>query len=212
MVSGFWCSNLLFFAGMNIFAHNMDKGYTSGAHFDKQDFTANVLPLAEYEQCTFTGCNFAAVNLTDFVFVDCTFNECNLSSAVLNNAAFRKVFFSHCKMLGLHFDRSNPFLPEFGFEYCTLNFSTFYSMKLKHTRFTQCTLHECDFTATDLTQAVLEECDLAGAVFDRSTLVKADLSTAFNYSIDPELNSIKGAKFSLHGLPGLLGKYGIDIS
>lgn len=189
----------------------MSKGYTSGQHFDKQDFATSVLPLAEYEQCTFTGCNFSTVNLTDFIFVDCTFKECNLSSAVVNNSAFRNVFFSHCKMLGLHFDRCNPFLPEFGFEHCTLNFSTFYRLKLKKTKFTHCTLHECDFTETDLTLAVLEECDLAGAVFDHSTLVQADLSTAFNYSIDPELNTIKGARFSLQGLPGLLGRYEIEI-
>ena len=42
-------------------------------------------------------------------------------------------------------------------------------------------------------------------------LEKADFRGAFNYSLDPELNRIKGARFSPAGLAGLLGKYGIRI-
>ena len=190
----------------------MEKGYTTGVHFDKQDFTATPLPADEYEQCTFTHCNFSAVNLANYIFADCTFNECNLSTVVLNNTAFRNVIFTHCKMLGMHMERCNPFLLEVAFSHCLLSLSTFYRLQLKRTKFSHCILHECDFTETDLTQAVLEECDLAGAVFDHSILVKADLSTAINYTIDPELNNIKGAKFSLHGLPGLLGRYDIEIN
>jgi hypothetical protein len=41
--------------------------------------------------------------------------------------------------------------------------------------------------------------------------VKADLSTSFNYQIDPERNKLKGARFSLHGIGGLLHKYDIKI-
>jgi hypothetical protein len=40
---------------------------------------------------------------------------------------------------------------------------------------------------------------------------KADFRSAFNYSINPEINRIKKAKFSLTGLQGLLGKYDIEI-
>ena len=42
-------------------------------------------------------------------------------------------------------------------------------------------------------------------------LEKADFRGAINYSIDPELNQLKGASFSTAGLGGLLGKYGIRI-
>ncbi|OQA01530.1 MAG: hypothetical protein BWY70_00347 [Bacteroidetes bacterium ADurb.Bin408] len=45
----------------------------------------------------------------------------------------------------------------------------------------------------------------------RTNLEKADLRTAFNYIIDPELNHIKKARFSLRGISGLLAKYNIDI-
>ena len=32
-----------------------------------------------------------------------------------------------------------------------------------------------------------------------------------NFGIDPELNQLKKAKFSIVGIPGLLNKYGIEI-
>ena len=45
----------------------------------------------------------------------------------------------------------------------------------------------------------------------RMILEKADFSTAYNYVIDPELNTIRKAKFSIAGITGLLHKYDIDI-
>lgn len=40
---------------------------------------------------------------------------------------------------------------------------------------------------------------------------KVDFRTAFNYSMGPEINRIKKAKFSISGISGLLDKYDIDI-
>jgi hypothetical protein len=42
-------------------------------------------------------------------------------------------------------------------------------------------------------------------------LKNADLSTSYNFTIDPENNVIKRAKFSVHGLPGLLAKFDIKV-
>jgi hypothetical protein len=52
---------------------------------------------------------------------------------------------------------------------------------------------------------------LTGAVFDRTGLEKADFREALNFRIDPETNRIKGARFDLDGLPGLLVKWGIKV-
>jgi len=52
---------------------------------------------------------------------------------------------------------------------------------------------------------------LAGSIFDNSVLEKTDFTTASNYSIDPEINRIKKAKFSLPAVVGLLNKYDIVI-
>ena len=72
-------------------------------------------------------------------------------------------------------------------------------------------MQETDFAECDLTEAVFNNCDLMNAIFDSTILIKADLRTAFNFSINPEQNNIKKAKFSINGLPGLLGKYDIEI-
>lgn len=72
-------------------------------------------------------------------------------------------------------------------------------------------LQETDFAECDLTGSVFENCDLMRAVFENSIMEKADFRTSFNYSIDPERNKMKKAKFSLSGIPGLLEKYNILI-
>ena len=63
----------------------------------------------------------------------------------------------------------------------------------------------------NLTNATFNNCDLIGSIFKTTILEKTDFRTSFNYSIDPEINRIKKAKFSLQGVIGLLGKYQIEI-
>jgi fluoroquinolone resistance protein len=68
-----------------------------------------------------------------------------------------------------------------------------------------------DFTDADISQCVFDNCDLLGSIFKNTNLEKADLITASNYSIDPELNRLKKAKFSQPAVVGLLDKYDIII-
>ena len=84
-------------------------------------------------------------------------------------------------------------------------------MKLNHTVFLKSSLREVDFTETDLRNVIMDQCDLADATFDHANLERANLSTALNYTIDPENNRISGAKFSMPGVTGLLTKYKIEI-
>ena len=72
-------------------------------------------------------------------------------------------------------------------------------------------MNETDFSECDLTGSLFDNCDMAGATFDNSNLEKVDFTTAFNFSIDPEINRIKKAKFALPGVLGLLNKYDIII-
>lgn len=68
-----------------------------------------------------------------------------------------------------------------------------------------------DFTECDLSDSLFDNCDLMRANFDNTNIEKADLRTSYNYSIDPEINRIKKAKFSIHGISGLLEKYDLLI-
>jgi fluoroquinolone resistance protein len=189
----------------------MEPNYFSEKVFDKIDFTQNPLPAGEYEYCTFTNCDFSNADLSGIKFLECGFQACNLSLAKIVKTAFGDIKFKDCKMLGLHFENCHEFGFAVQFDNCILNHSSFYKTKLKKTLFKNTKLLEADFTDSDLTSSVFDGCDLAGAKFENTMLEKADFRTSINYSIDPELNRIKKAKFSQSGISGLLDKYNIEI-
>lgn len=179
--------------------------------FEKLDFTQQPLPKDDYEGCIFLHCDFSNADLSDIKFIDCEFNGCNLSMARLPQTVFNGVKFSGCKMLGLHFEHCSPFAFSPQFENCTLDHSSFYQVKLKKTVFKNCQLRELDLTEADCSSASFDGCDLLKSHFEQTILEKADLRTAFNYAIDPTLNKIKKARFSLEGLPGLLDRFDIVV-
>ena len=179
--------------------------------FEKIDYTVNRLTKGSYEKCSFVNCRFSATDVQGINFTDCTFKSCDLSTAKINKSAFKCVKFKDSKLLGVHFENINDFFFSVDFENCILNMSSFYKLTMKKTQFKKCSLQEVDFAECNLSGAMFSDCDFTRAKFDRTVLEKADLSTSFNYSIDPERNKIKKAKFSLYGIAGLLDKYEIEI-
>ena len=183
------------------------KMYIQDKVFEQNDR----LEKGKYENCVFNNCDFSNSNFSGIKFTDCTFQNSNLSLIKLDDSSFQEVKFVECKMLGLRFDTCTGFGISFSFEGCQLNHSSFYKIKLKKTLFKDSQLQETDFVEADLTHAVFDNCDLIQTVFDRTILEKADFRTSYNYSINPETNRIKKAKFSVLGLSGLLDKYDIVI-
>lgn len=179
--------------------------------FEKQDFTKTRLPKGDYEYCTFINCNFSESFLSEIRFLECEFLDCNLSSANITSTSFQDVKFQDCKMLGLHFENSNPFGFSIQIENCQLNHSSFYQVVLKNTRIIKSKLQHVDFTEADLSSCIFDDCDFENASFESTNLEKSDFRKAFNYSIHPDNNRLKGAKFSLEGVVGLLNKYDIKI-
>jgi fluoroquinolone resistance protein len=192
--------------------NKMDNNYTEEKTFEKTDFTRQPLVRGEYEYCTFINCDFSNTDLSDIKFMECKFEGCNLSMVRLNNTALRDCTFVTCKMLGLHFEHCNEFGLSASFDNCNLTHSSFYKTKFKKTSFKNLILHDVDFTECDLSGSVFDNCDLTMAAFNSTILEKADFRSSFNYSIDPEANKIRKARFSIHGITGLLDKYGIEIS
>ncbi len=189
----------------------MENIFESDKTYDATDFTQAPLQPGEYESCLFKTCDLSNANLSDLKFIDCEFINCNLSMAKLAQTSFRDAVFKECKMLGLRFDTCNEFGLSFRFENCVLRHSVFERLKLKKTTFKECQLQEADFTGSDLTGSSFEKCDLERTIFSGTVLEKADFRTAYGYSIDPESNRIRKARFSFAGLPGLLDKYDIEI-
>ncbi|KAB1067371.1 pentapeptide repeat-containing protein [Tamlana haliotis] len=180
-------------------------------NFNKQDFTENRLPINDYEYCTFTSCNFSNAFLNSVRFLECEFIDCNISSANILGSSFQDVTFQDCKMLGLHLESCDAFGFSVQFNNSNLNHSSFYQMDLKNTEFLGVHLGNVDFSEADLSGVIFNDCDLKHAVFSRSILELTDFRTAINYSLNPENNRMKGAKFSLEGVSGLLNHHKIII-
>ena len=73
------------------------------------------------------------------------------------------------------------------------------------------------FPTLEIIKGEYENCHFTNCKFLNSNLSefnfieKADFQTAYNYSIDPDINRIRKAKFSMAGIIGLLDKHDIEI-
>lgn len=179
--------------------------------FEKAGQQPIALESGEYRNCTFNHCDFSSADFTDYLFSDSEFTGCNFSLCKLTRTGFREVRFKGCKLLGLHWEDCISLIYNLSFDRCTLDFSSFYNLNLRETVFSHSSLKEADFTDADLSHAVFDSCDLDRTVFYHSNLEKADFRSARFFTIDPEHNRIRRAKFSSGGLPGLLKKFDLEI-
>src|ERR1700744_3779847 len=173
-----------------------DKKYSKIA-FDE------IAKVQTFENCRFSACDFNGANFTGKLFIDCVFQDCNLSLMNVNDTGLQNTRFKNCKLSGVNFTKTRDFLLEMHFEGCILDNAVFYKKKNKKSIFKDCSMIETDLTEADLTEAKFENCNLNRAFFERTVLRGADLSTSYNFVIDPDINDIKKAKFSVHGLQGL---------
>jgi len=122
------------------------------------------------------------------------------------------------------------------YEACRFIGLDFTAVKVSQSKFLDCTFEECNLSNCSLVDTVLNgvsfyNCKLLGlhfeyanafgfsfegshllsAHFERSDLSRADLTGVTQLTLDPEFNSMKGAKIQFAQLPGLLVKYGLNI-
>jgi fluoroquinolone resistance protein len=187
-----------------------DTAFTENQVFERINFKDGWAE-GESENCRFVQCAFQEVHLSRSRFRDCRFEGCDLSLVKLNDTVLSDIKFVQSKLLGVRFDQCNDFSLSLDFENCLLSLSVFHKLKLMKTRFKDCNLQEADFTQAELSGSVFENCDLQRTIFNNTNLEKVDFRSAFNYSINPEINRIKRARFSLAGVAGLLDKYQIEI-
>lgn len=166
----------------------------------------------EFEQCTFQKLDLSQAVLMKSSFINCTFDDCNLTKVVLKETKLYDVNFSGCKLLHVDFSPCNPFGFHANFHNCQLDYTVFIDRKLKKAQFTDCSLRESYFVKCDLVGSSFKNCNLELTRFENNDLSQVDFSTSFNVKLDPELNKLKKAKFSLHNLPGLLEKYQLVIN
>lgn len=182
------------------------------SYFSDQIFKGSKsIEKGDYEACQFINCILPNSDLSGISFIECEFENCDFSSSKLYDTSFKDITFVKSKLVGLRFEDCNEFLFSIDFRESNLNLSSFYQMKPKSITFRNCNLKEVDFTEAQLAETLFEKCDLHSAIFKNTHLKKADFRTAYNFLIDPEINNIEKAKFSLASLPGLLNKYNLEI-
>lgn len=179
--------------------------------FVKVNFIEKSLKRGTYEQCNFENCNFSNGELKKVNFVDCHFEVCDFSMCKIDKVIFNKVVFKNCKMVGFRFEHCNPMMFAIESKHSILDFSTFINVDLTKSSFSNCQLREVDFTGANLKELNLQECNLQRAIFFQSNLVKTDFRSAIEYRFNPNQNTVKGAKFNLPGVLGLLHDYQLQI-
>jgi uncharacterized protein YjbI with pentapeptide repeats len=162
-----------------------------------------------YESTEFRSCSFN--DITGVAFTDCLFSSCNMSNAQVAKAKAQDLTFRDCKLIGINFYQMLDFGFSLHFENCLLDYASFDKKKMNKSTFENCKLHGANFSKADLSKAIMKDCDLADAIFDGTNLSGMDFTTNRNFSIDPQQNLIRKARFAAHGLAGLLTKYEIII-
>ncbi|MEO8885410.1 MAG: pentapeptide repeat-containing protein [Mucilaginibacter sp.] len=189
----------------------MEKSIYEDQTFDKLIYTEQRITGKEFQSCTFKNCDFTNSDLSNTKLLECTFEGCNLTMIKLDKTTLNDVVFKGCKLLGINFSVTQDFLFSVRFENCILDYASFMDKKMPKTHFIKTTLKEATFSRAILTGSVFDECNLNETIFNQTDLTGVDFSTAYNYIIEPELNTIKKAIFSSQGLAGLLTTYDIKI-
>jgi fluoroquinolone resistance protein len=164
----------------------------------------------EFFQCRFDGCQFLKCVFRRCRFEQCTFERCDLSLMKPLESRFTGVRFLKSKLLGADWTlAATP--ATVAFRGCTVNHSTFQRLALPKLEMAECIAHEVDFTDANLTKADFTRTDFLGSRFVQTNLSGADLSHATNYAIDPRVNRLKKAVFSLPEALSLLSVFDIVL-
>lgn len=197
----------------------MSKIISSGSQLSDQVFLGQNLDglqilSSDFVDCTFNHCTFIETQLKKCRFVNCTFNASDLSLGKIPLSIFINTFFHESKIIGVNWAQAGWPATDLGlsinFSKSALNHSTFIGLKLQGIQIISCQAVNVDFREADLSNADFSGSDLSESLFIHTNLSGADLSQARNYMIDPGLNELKKAKFSLPEAMALL--YNMDIT
>lgn len=137
----------------------------------------------------------------------------------VDRSVFKNARFRDCRLMGINWTKASwgkreiaQLVKAVDFQGCMMNYSSFLGLNLQGVNFVGCTLLEVDFSEIDLRKADFSDSDLERAIFRNSDIREADFSKARNYTLSPQLNKIKGAKFSLPEAMSLLYSMDIDLA
>lgn len=192
--------------------------------YEAEDFTGinlggEDLRTIEFEECTFSKCNFSNSLLLGCEFRGCTFEDCDLSLVKVDHSVFKGVTFKNSKLIGINWPMASwgkkelyQLLKSVDFYDCIMNYSNFFGLDLENIHIENCTALEVDFSEGNFKSASMKGTDFRGSIFRNTNLEKANFTSAKNYAISPTLNELKNAKFSMPEALALLYSMDIKIS
>ena len=170
----------------------------------------------EFQGCQFNQCKFMGVAFNKVTFIDCDFDACDLSLATFKGCKFSEVSFKNANLAGINWTELNWPLVKLTsplyFHSSNISHSSFYSLDLTDLIIEDCKAHDVDFRETNLNHASFVGSDLQNSLFMHTNLKQADFTNATNYSIDPQINSITQARFSVPEVMSLLNYFDIKIN
>ena len=149
-----------------------------------------------FEECTFENCSFISTKFEACRFLTSTFRGCILSAVVPMNSRFDEATFENCKVMGIDWTRTSE-TRKLRFANCQLNYSNFRFLSLPGLKMERCEVKDADFIEARLKGASFARSDLEKTRFFKTDLTEADFRGAYNYAIDPAVNTLKKARFSL---------------
>ncbi len=168
-----------------------------------------------FDECVFEDCRFSETAFEQCQFNDCRFERCDFSLCSWDGSTFQNGRFLHSKLIGIDWTRLtwSKFVKDspFTFEDCVLDYGTFIGLTLQKQRMISCSLKEVDFTEADLSKASFKESMLTGSHFRNTKLTKANFQLATNYHINPKINEITKAQFTLPEAVNLLESMDIEL-
>lgn len=168
---------------------------------------------AEFEECTFVGCDLTEASLRGARFYDCQFQRSELALASLADVTLRDVAFKNCRLTGVDFTQltRDPLGIRVTFTECDLGMALFRRLDLTGFTFDGCRLDGAEFERCKLTSVDFSGSDLEKCRFEGCDLREADLRGARNYIISPSSNQIAGMRVSLPEAIGLLAAIGVVV-
>lgn len=183
--------------------------------FNRITFDKGQVRGREFHDCHFVHCSLREATLENCRFNDCTFKDCDLSLARLDGSTCRNVDFKTCRLIGANwalikwpkFLHASPIQ----FQECALDYASFMGLRLHKISFAGCILREVDFTEADLTEADFRRAVLSRSQFNHTNLTRANFAGATDYLINPTLNTVTQAIFSLPEAISLLHTLNIRL-
>jgi len=188
-----------------------DKAEWENERTVKENYQEADLRHKVFRNCTFEGCDFTKAQFLGSKCIDCKWIKCNLSMTKWDGCRLQGNQFEECKIVGGDFSKCDPMFLSLSFKHCLINMSNFSDLKLKSTSFVGSVIRETHFNHTYLSGADFSDCDLSSTLFHQSDLTQSNFLTAFNFSINPLTNKLKGARFSKETALNLLSYLGIVL-